>query len=708
MLQPGPNRSVKDTYQSHQPVIWGLAAELAQGSAVGSPDFTTVQQNISQQQASQLSSLEPCSQQQQLSGQARPAPSGPNAIPYQNQSSAAFGLHSTRNHPQTSQRISTSGAPLRSLPGNEDEIPYGLVLELAQGGPINPMYLQPPTTAASLPQRVIPRPTKRALNTQMMQAALPPGAIPQQQPGLGTQTLQPAFAGIIPAEEEPDYGIVAELKQVGPLNPKAHDFGLAAEVARRRGGSSIPTGGRYGSTGGSSLPPLRPRKRLAASGPPADFGMSQELAEMQAQMERDRADPFSAANRASAQDPFVMADDLVKFPTKSFEVQEPQEQELVEGSVPLKVPEHNQAVTHAVSQDGQIYGLASELGAEDVQDQQAAAALAAQGAQQEGSAPTAEEMQEMQRQNLQELLDWEPPGDKFVYNEETGMLHTVEGAHGTGERIAREYIEDGATGYFYKLNDPGVWRKITKLFKGKPGQEEDEFKLDHDKGFRAFLKVFFFQVSNIYSMFGIFFQALLGGFSLLNFFATYILNSNLSQSQYLQYYSPLATYFARVYYTLTTFSVIAATAKFCHDQLNGFQPRRLRLQYVDGFQIICYILAYIFSVLCVPLDDQLTYEYNRNPLYYQLTLSTQFKHRQALWQTFNLFRIIFSGLGLLLLCFQCSPYVFMHTVNYEMREKLKEILEPTLKFDPTMAMVPPTPPVLRRRTANFGDITDKS
>jgi hypothetical protein len=54
--------------------------------------------------------------------------------------------------------------------------------------------------------------------------------------------------------------------------------------------------------------------------------MSQELAEMQAQMERDRADPFSAANRASAQDPFVMADDLVKFPTKPFELPEPQEQ----------------------------------------------------------------------------------------------------------------------------------------------------------------------------------------------------------------------------------------------------------------------------------------------------------------------------------------------------------------------------------------------
>jgi hypothetical protein len=165
--------------------------------------------------------------------------------------------------------------------------------------------------------------------------AMPPGAIPQQQQqqpgGVHPSMQQPAYAGVVMHEQEPDYGFVAELKQAGPPADPAdaegsHGFGLAAEVCRRRGGAQLPPSGRFGSTGGSSLPPLRPRKRLAASGPPADFGMSQELAERQAQMERDRLDPFNAANRASNHDPFVMADELLKFPTKPFEPTEPQQQ----------------------------------------------------------------------------------------------------------------------------------------------------------------------------------------------------------------------------------------------------------------------------------------------------------------------------------------------------------------------------------------------
>ncbi len=30
-----------------------------------------------------------------------------------------------------------------------------------------------------------------------------------------------------------------------------------------------------------------------------------------------------------------------------------------------------------------------------------------------------------QRAQLQELLDWEPAGHKYVYNDESGMIHTT-------------------------------------------------------------------------------------------------------------------------------------------------------------------------------------------------------------------------------------------------------------------------------------------
>lgn len=43
----------------------------------------------------------------------------------------------------------------------------------------------------------------------------------------------------------------------------------------------------------------------------------------------------------------------------------------------------------------------------------------------------------------------------------------AEGGEGAGGRVARAFIEDGATGDFYNLNDPGLWRRITKFFERK-------------------------------------------------------------------------------------------------------------------------------------------------------------------------------------------------------------------------------------------------
>ena len=47
---------------------------------------------------------------------------------------------------------------------------------------------------------------------------------------------------------------------------------------------------------------------------------------------------------------------------------------------------------------------------------------------------------------------------------------TAEGGQGAGGRVAREFIEDGATGAFYNLNDPGLWRRITRFFERKVGE----------------------------------------------------------------------------------------------------------------------------------------------------------------------------------------------------------------------------------------------
>ena len=63
---------------------------------------------------------------------------------------------------------------------------------------------------------------------------------------------------------------------------------------------------------------------------------------------------------------------------------------------------------------------------------------------------------------------------------------------------------------------------------------------------------------------------------------------------------------------------------------------------------------------------------------------------------------------ILQLCYQHSPHVFEHTVKYETHQKLKAILMPKARFDPTMAMHPQTPPVRRRTTAShFPEVSQR-
>lgn len=47
--------------------------------------------------------------------------------------------------------------------------------------------------------------------------------------------------------------------------------------------------------------------------------------------------------------------------------------------------------------------------------------------------------------------------------------------------------------------------------------------------------------------------------------------------------------------------------RLCWDELRDYQPKRLRLRWVDFGQVLCYCVAYIATLLCWPLDYQLTW-----------------------------------------------------------------------------------------------------
>lgn len=241
-------------------------------------------------------------------------------------------------------------------------VPYGFVAELGAGGAApNPMHVHPRSSATSpQPQARTQAAARRALDQQLEQAgwygsqsppprsalsAMGAAARGRSVAGVGVsgtslasvyaqQAAMPGLAqglqvhgpwhspsgthGQALPQEEPDYGLVEELKQRAPTDDPMGGgaFGLVAEVARRRQGRGSP-----GAAEAAGLPPMRPRKRPAVAH--ADFILAGALAAREAAAKKD---PFDEADRASGRDPFVLADELIKFPMLPFQPMPPQDQ----------------------------------------------------------------------------------------------------------------------------------------------------------------------------------------------------------------------------------------------------------------------------------------------------------------------------------------------------------------------------------------------
>ncbi|GLC56363.1 hypothetical protein PLESTB_001096600 [Pleodorina starrii] len=541
-------------------------------------------------------------------------------------------------------------------PGPDDEVQYGLALEL-----LNNQEPGFPGPEALTEQRGRwPRGDAPVARLGATSSGAPPSNAVPLDP-FTVMELAASQAGL----PEPDYGLVAELRNREPPDPFASDYGLAAEVARRRSRSPSPL-----ARGGGVLPPLRARRRLDPVMPPPDSegggdplrneqgsnGLADEIAARQRQDAADMAEPFGAAARVGELDPFAMADEQLKVPRELLEPYEASQQELPGEDVRLKTPADGAADASAFTRDEQQYGIAEELGAEPatatVTEQQVADPV---GAPLPGQAWVAEQGEPP-----------EPPGHKYVFDEDTGMLTTTAGGQGDGGRVARQYIEDEATGIFYKLQSKR--RKLFGLLRRKPHAvvEEDEEEED-DKGFRGRLRRMLVVLTNICNVLGMFAQGLVGGFALLNFFMTYMLYGSSNMRKFLSYYAPLAQNSNRIYYALITLAVISSTSRLAYDKLRNFEPRRLQLGPVDYVQLLLYVIAYVTSVLCTPLDDELTYEANRNPRFYELTWTSGFKRRVSLWHSLNIVRTLCVGLAWLLTCYQTSPYIFETTLRADLR-----------------------------------------
>lgn len=87
-----------------------------------------------------------------------------------------------------------------------------------------------------------------------------------------------------------------------------------------------------------------------------------------------------------------------------------------------------------------------------------------------------------------------------------------------------------------------------------------------------------------------------------------------------------------------------------------------RLRAVDGAVIGLFSAAYACNLVATPLDDQLSYEWARDPRFWQQlpgfkAATPAFGPRLALWHAANLARAAACGAAWALVCYRSSPRV---------------------------------------------------
>ncbi|MEW5305081.1 MAG: hypothetical protein WDW36_007645 [Sanguina aurantia] len=528
--------------------------------------------------------------------------------------------------------LAANPAPLR-----QDQNPVGLFA--------NTYYQQnPPETSANAAAPPPPPPPQR------FQA--PPGQAP-------VRVQPPPEACVGSSEEpEPDYGLVAELRGQHAAQHLVPGFGVAAEVSRLGKAHML----QPLQPGAAPLQPGRQRaERMRMAPAPIRAQVSQaELQDRQFRMDTSQAEPFSQYARAvGQQDPFAIGPNLLAMPPPGLSLQPPTGPNLQLGA----------------DLDGsQPYGLFDELGGGQESPGPASSWPAPPNADTRYQGPVQAYTTSFNTPGVQAGGPPPPaPVPHYKLDDSTGLLVTSEGAPDLGSRQARQYVEDNTTGDIRPLHRP---RGLKRIFGRRTGTSHQGADSSSSKPaavaaaedgvkrhFRARMRSTLLTSSNVFNMLGLFAQGLLGGFALLHFFMTYFLYSGDALRRFLAYYSYVAMTTNRIYFTLISLSIIASASRYTRDRLRDFEPRVVRLRLVDTLQLLLYFVAYILSVLCTPVDDELTYEYNRNNRFYELQLNAGFKARLVTWHVLNLLRIAAVALAWILaraITSQCDDLTRIH------------------------------------------------
>eukprot|EP01114_Cavostelium_apophysatum_P000313 TRINITY_DN10295_c0_g1_i2.p1 TRINITY_DN10295_c0_g1~~TRINITY_DN10295_c0_g1_i2.p1 ORF type:complete len:250 (-),score=13.85 TRINITY_DN10295_c0_g1_i2:9-710(-) len=217
-------------------------------------------------------------------------------------------------------------------------------------------------------------------------------------------------------------------------------------------------------------------------------------------------------------------------------------------------------------------------------------------------------------------------------------------------------MENATTGKFIRVNARPKLKQ----------NENDEGDMAPDV-FRNFIDV----VNTLLSTLFVFSQGILGGLSFLLFFATYVSHST---SNFLGYYSQISSSIQHIYFVFTTLALIASLDKLAKDRLQGWDMRMdgRKQKLLDATLFVCYLVAFIGSLVNAQMDDLIYYSEARIPGWYEQGWDSSFQKKLNQWHAFNILRIIGGVLGWVLISLEVRPYQFSPQLYYE--DEREEIL----------------------------------
>ena len=240
-----------------------------------------------------------------------------------------------------------------------------------------------------------------------------------------------------------------------------------------------------------------------------------------------------------------------------------------------------------------------------------------------------------------------PLGLYYSYDDATGQLTKGGRVGGEGGPKAQAlYVEKPHSGAFARIGArAGGFRPQWRQVRPK-GADDTDFTC-----LRQMTEAW----SSVFSVAALFAQGLAGGLALLTFYFTYMRYGADLPRGFLATYSAVSADVNRTYYVLLSVSFLSAVDKYCKDQAANFVPLGGLQRNIDGMLVLIYLVAFVLNILTMPMDDMLNYTYRRAPDWYEMPLNSTFKDKLAQWHVLNALKLIFCGVGWLLVAFELRP-----------------------------------------------------